>query len=264
MAITTGLTSITSGLTVGIEPLPQVSAPSPDPPAEPPSIPAWQACGTVQAAVGGNPLTVPWPVHLVGDVGVLWVTNSDSSVGGLTANGFTFKHAVEGGGNPTGAITHQYLAMYWCRATSTSMASPIIANDVIGAGSTYAIAVITTYRGCIVSGDPFNAVGGDTTSSASTSVVIPGGVTTLANCLIAFGASDSRDSASANRSTGYTNTDLTDIVAVTDFNTAAGNGGGLYIGHGLKATAGAFGNTTFSLGASAQQGRIWGALKGNP
>lgn len=89
-------------------------------------------------------LTVPWPTHQVGDLALLVVTMNVS--GGFadptylgTANGFKpltqffYNQAV---GNST--------RIWWCLATSTSMASPItnINADALGTR-----AIIHTFRG---------------------------------------------------------------------------------------------------------------------
>ncbi len=112
------------------------------------AFPTWQANGTAVSATTGT-LTVAWPVHAINDVGLLYVV---SSGGGTTqtlntANGFTLIDTQSTGTGTAGTK----ISVYWCRATSTAMSSPVVT-----AGTDFKYGVISTFRGCRTTGDPYD------------------------------------------------------------------------------------------------------------
>lgn len=144
------------------------------------AAPTFQAAGAEVQGTGA--LTVNWPTHEVGDVALLFVESAHQAVSLTTANGFV---AVTNQGVGTaGNAAATQLSVFWCRATSTSQASPVVADS--GVRQT---AFILTYRGCISSGNPWDAFTGDT-DAGSTSVVIPGPTTTVVNTLLVAAVSN--------------------------------------------------------------------------
>jgi hypothetical protein len=59
----------------------------------------------------------------------------------------------------------------------------------------------------------------------------------------------------------WTNANLTSLTERTDNTVDNGNGGGLGIATGVKATAGAYGNTAVTLASSAYKGMMSIAIK---
>ncbi len=124
----------------------------------------------------------------------------------------------------------------------------------------HVVAVRAAFQNVITTGNPYDVTAGDTGAS-STSVSIPGDTTTTDNCLIVAACAAGTDIATPDFSS-WTNSDLSSVTEIIDeFRTDAG-GGGIGVATGGKATAGAYGATTATLGTASSQGRISIALKG--
>lgn len=202
----------------------------------------FQAAGTAAAATTGT-LTVPWPTHQANDVALLFVT---SSAGGTTdtlttANGFTLINTQTTGSGTAGTR----LSTFWARATSSSMASPVLT-----AGSDFKYGVILTFRGARTVGSPIDGtVQVRTKGTASTTATFGSVTTTLPNALIVHAISSDLDSASG-FVTSLTNTGLTDITERFDAGTTNGLGGGIGVVTGTKVAAGLMATSTATVTSS--------------
>lgn len=200
----------------------------------------WQAAGTAVSGtvgVGANPV---WPVHAVNDIALLFVESTGGQPVTLSVpNGFA---AVPNSPQATGAGTAgTQLTVFWARATSAAMAAPVITSP-----SDHFYARIITFRGVINTGNPWDVTGGGVKAAASTSVTVTGVTTTVANTLIVQAVARDNDNAAAAFS-AEANANLTGIAERLDAGTTNGNGGGLGVWTGIKATAGATGNTTANV-----------------
>lgn len=200
------------------------------------AAPVFQAAGTFQSGAGVA-LTVPWPAsHAVDDIAILVLSNGTAAAVGLaTANGFV---AIPGS---TQTATGLGGEVFWCRATSTSMASPITntaGNNISG--------VIVTVRGCVTTGNPWEAISTSAKTTTSTATSITGATTLLPETLIVYAAARAADFA-ANQYSGEADATLTGVAERADNGTVSGNGGGIGIWTGTKATAGAYGPLTATL-----------------
>lgn len=217
--------------------------------------PSFVAAGAPQSAVGA--ITVPWPAgHRVGDIGILIIeVGADATT--LTSDA-GFVEIANSPQSSTAAGTATKLAAFWCRATSTSMASPVFGAVANG----HALGAILAFRGCIAAGNPVDvSAGGSTGASASTSVAVPGATTTVDHTLVVAVCSQGVD-AGVNDFTAWANANLDNVTEILDLSTSVGDGGGIGIAAGTKARAGAYGNTTATLGTTSGQARISFALKG--
>lgn len=133
--------------------------------------------------------------------------------------------------------TNTRLDVYWKRAAASETA-PIVTS---GAPNHY-VGVLIAIQGCSTTGLPFDF---DLTGSTATNVThsIPAGRTSGPDRLVIGCISRANDAAGAGFS-GWTNADLASLTEVIDDGTLTGNGGGIAIVSGQKATAGAFGATT--------------------
>jgi len=207
------------------------------------AVATYQAVGTYQSGTGA--LTVPWPTHQTGDVALLFVETPNSAVSLTTPAGFvevTNSPQSTGTANTAGGTR---LAVYWCRATSAGMASPVLA-----AQTNHQIAVIVTFRGVISTGNPFEVSAGSVKATASTSTTFPAVTTTTAGDLIVLAAAVDLDSNSTAVFSGFTNSNLTGITEQFDRTINTGVGGGLSIATGDFAVAGSTGTTTGTLTSS--------------
>ena len=196
------------------------------------AAPAFQAAGTAQSGTGN--ITVPWPTHQTGDVALLFI----ESCGGQAANlgtpaGFA---AVTNSPQYTGSGTAgTRITVYWCRATSSSMASPVVTDP-----GDHVYGRILTFRGVVASGNPWDVTAGGAKASASTTTTFGTVTPTVSNALIVLAASRDNDSASAAWSS-WTNANLSSLAERSDEGTTQGNGGGIGLATGIKVTAGAIG-----------------------
>jgi hypothetical protein len=224
------------------------------------AIPTFQAAGTSQESASA--ITLSWPTHATDDIGLLFVeteTNNTATLSGAGAADWTeldASHQATTGGTETTRLT-----MFRARATSASM-SDVTVDD----SGNHQIGIIITYRGCITTGNPVDVDAGDSTSSDSTSLVVPGATTTVADCIVIAASSNGTDNPAADPqldAADWANSDLSDVVAAGRVNeqTNRGTGGGIYSTDGGKATAGAYGTTTATWDNNTGMGRISVALK---
>lgn len=220
------------------------------------ALPTFQAAGTLTGSTAA--ISPAWPTHAVDDIALLFVETANQIPTALTtANGFALVGTLSYGGGVAGSgADASALDVYWCRATSTSMAAPTVTD----AGQ-HTIGQILTFRGCITTGNPWDVTAGDASGSASTSVTIPGVTTTVADCLVVLACSWADDSASGSLAS-VTNGSLANITSLVNAGNISGNGGGFAVLTGEKATAGAVSSSTGTLSlAASYQGRACIALR---
>lgn len=206
------------------------------------AAPTYQAVGTAVGGTGAG-LAPAWPAHQSGDIALLFVEAAGGDAISLTtANGFV---QVTNSPQATGTGTAgTRIAVYWCRATSSSMSAPVLADS-----GNHTYARIVTFRGVIATGNPWDATGGGVKASASTSVTATGVTTTVPNTLVVVGVTKDLDATAAFAS-AWTNANLASITERADAGTTQGGGGGIAVMTGTKATAGATGNTTATVTSS--------------
>src|SRR5688572_26319924 len=108
-------------------------------------LPVFKSLGVATSGSAGTQF--PWGTHASGDVALLGVeVDGNRTVTLTTPEGFTLIGSTGAG---TGADKRLYL--YWCRATSSSMASPTLTPS---SGAIYGRTAV--YEGCIATGDPFD------------------------------------------------------------------------------------------------------------
>ena len=190
---------------------------------------------------GTGGVTPAWPAHAVGDVAILSCESAGGEAVTLSApNGFA---AVANSPQATGAgPAGTRVTVFWARATSTSMAAPVVADP-----GNHVYCRILTYRGVITAGDPWDITGGGV--AVLDTVTLTGVTTTVGNTRLVQAVSRDNDSAAAAFS-AQTNPTLTGITERSDGGTTSGNGGGIGVWDGVKATAGATGGTTANVTAS--------------
>lgn len=204
------------------------------------ALPSFVAAGA--SAAGQASITVPWPVggHQADDIGLLFVESAGGEPANLgTAAGFA---AVTGSPYATGATTAgTRLSVYWCRATSGSMTSPVVTDP-----GNHAYGRILVFRGCTTTGDPWDATGGGVKAAAAANATVTGVTTTVDNTLVVQALAWDLDNAGA-LVTAQTNAGLANVTNRSNEGTALGTGGGFSVWTGEKATAGATGDTAVTI-----------------
>ena len=216
-----------------------------------PGKPQLQAVGTI--ASGVTDVTVNWPTHQAGDVGILVVETADEAVVLGTPAGFVEIQDSPQAGTAPLLVNRTRLTAFWCRATSGSMTSPVITDP-----GDHAVAYIVTFRGVRPTGNPWNVTKGDAvTGTGDTVVAVPGSSTTQPDCLIVSIVAYKQQGPNIS---GWANADLANVAQIADLGAADGNAGAVAMASGEKALAGAFGATTATLSTQSQQGRLMLAL----
>jgi hypothetical protein len=217
--------------------------------------PVFQAAGP---AVGGlSALSPAWPLnHLTNDIGILVVeTGGEGST--LTISTPAGWATVPGSPVTDVATTAgSKLQVFWKRAASASEA-----NAQVPDSGDHQTARIITFRGCVTTGNPWDVIGTDTKTTASTTVTWPSVTTTVAETLCVFIASRPDDNSSLTVFGAISNANLTGIGEAAENGSTAGHGGGFVVAYGQKATAGAIGSTTSTTTVSTTNAEMVIALK---
>jgi hypothetical protein len=212
---------------------------------------AFVAAGTAVSGTGA--ITVAWPAHQAGDIAILFVESCGGQAATLsTPAGFVnVTNSPQSTGTGTAGTR---ITAFWCRATSSSMSSV-----VVGDPGDHVYGRILTFRNVIATGDPWDVTAGGIKATASTTTTFGTVTTSVDNTLIVLAASRGNDSTSAAWSS-WTNANLSNLTERSDGGTTSGNGGGIGVATGVKATAGSTGQTTATV-TSNVDGHMTIALK---
>lgn len=213
------------------------------------ALPTFVAAGTVASGTGD--VTPGLPAGLaVNDVLFLFTESEATDPAPAAPSGYSSV-------NPTVTAGGTRLSSFWKRATSVEAAPTV--TDV----GDHLLARMVAYRGCALTGNPWEFVVSSTEAVSDTSGSITGGTTTSANDLIVLVASSDFDPG-ADDTAGYsafTNASLGSLTERTDNRAAAGAGGTLAVADGTKATVGATGATTYTLANAGQKAHLAIALQ---
>lgn len=188
-------------------------------------------------------LNVAWPAHQIHDLGLLIVESCGGEPVTLTTPaGFV---AVSNSPQATGAGTAgTQLSVYWCRATSNAMPTPLVAD----AGD-HVVGALVTFRGVRRGGNPISVTAGGVKAGATTSLTATGLTTTEDGQMVVIIATHDLDNSGAQFS-AWSNAGLASITELVDAGATSGNGGGIAVAYGIDTTAGATGDTTATVTSS--------------
>jgi hypothetical protein len=221
------------------------------------SAPTFVAAGTVTSGTGAITPALPSGIA-TGDILLLFLETSNQAISINTPNGGTWT-AVTNSPQSTGTAagsTGARLTVFWSRYNGTQGA-PTTSDS-----GDHQLGRIIAVRGAVASGNPWDVTAGGVEAASDTSGSIPGATTTVANTLVVAAIATSLpDSSTTTDFSSWTNSNLTGLTERTDNTTSSGNGGGLGIATGTKATAGAYGNTAVTCASSAYKGMMSIAIK---
>jgi len=213
--------------------------------------PAWQASSAIAASTGAD-VTVTLPVHAANDILLLQVVVRDVDDTITWPAGWTQIATVDRG------TTARYW-WAWKRAASAAEPNPLV-NKNTATGDTYA--AVTTYRGAITTGDPWEVKGTPNTSTAAGHVL--NGITTLTAESLIVASLCGEDNTAASGTT-FSATNPASLAQVLYVESATGSDGACTAGAAARATAGATGNVTATWTATVVgSGGIVLALKPAP
>lgn len=222
------------------------------------AAPSVRAVGAKQSGTGAITPVAP-ASHVAGDIEYLLVESDNGTTCSLsTAAGFaamTSGQAVVGTGPSSTSVT---VTVFWRRWNGTD-GDPTVADT-----GNHTAAFIVTVQNAIASGTPHEAVTTSTEATADTSGSVTGGTTTDVDRLILGAVATALPDADADPSTQFsalTDSSLSSLTKQYEFSHSAGNGGALMAFSGVKATAGAWGPTTYTHAQSTAKAHVaWAVL----
>jgi len=218
------------------------------------STPTFVAAGAVAANAAAITPALPAGIA-TNDILLLFLETRNQAITIANQNGGTWTEVTN---SPQGSGTTDgtRLTAFWSRNNGTQGA-PTTSDS-----GNHQLGRIVAFRGCVTSGNPWDVTAGGVEATADTSGAIPGATTTVANTLVVAAIATSLPDADGTANfSAWTNANLTSVTERTDNTTVTGNGGGLGVVTGVKATAGAYGNTTVTCGTAAVKGMVSIALK---
>lgn len=145
--------------------------------------------------------------------------------------------------------------VFWKRCASNGEVPSISVADP----GDHWIGQIFAFRYAKASGNPWNQINSGN-AAGSSSYSITGFTTTVNNCLVVICASQGEDGFLGVFS-GWTNSNLTSFAEAAEQVTSLGDGGGIVMASGLKATAGAIGTTTVNNSGASHVAHVILALE---
>jgi hypothetical protein len=223
-----------------------------------PTAPTFVAAGSVTSGTGTITPALP-SGRATNDILLLFVETANQAVSITNQNGGTWAEVTNSpqGTGTAGGTSATRLAVFWSRYNGTQ------GNPTVSDSGNHTAGRIIAIRGCPTSGNPWDVTAGGVESTSDTSGSIPGATTTVANTLVVAAIATSvPDSTSTAVFSSWANGNLTSITERVDNARSSGNGGAIGVVTGIKATAGAVGNTTVTCASSATKGMMSIAVKG--
>lgn len=212
----------------------------------------WVGSGALSVAVGA--ITPALPSGLAtDDILILPLRSRDDQAASIAnaAGGTWTEFTNSPQSNATDGVRGTF---FWSRYNGTQTAPTTNDSGAINMGR------IIAFRGCVATGDPYDATAGDT-QTAGTSMTNPGLVTTVDDCLIVvISVLDVDGVASTANASAWTNASLASIDERVDEIVAQGIGGGHAVATGVKATAGTVSSTTWTQANSGGTANLTIAL----
>lgn len=205
------------------------------------AAPTFVSAGTVSSSTGDATPGLPtgWAEY---DVFLLVVETANETVS--APSGWTEVDVSPQGTGTAGGSSSTAIHVFWKRATASESAP-----TVLDPGN-HCIAQVLAIRDCVRTGDPWNASGGNVEASSVDPGTITGITSTVDDSMIVFCAGFHLHIPSFSSLT-FTNVNVSSITNRTAGTYNVGNGGGLGVATGTKASSGAIGSTTVSwTGAS--------------
>ncbi len=221
------------------------------------SIPTFVAAGAV--AYGTGAITPALPSGIAtNDILLLFLETANQTISISNQNGGAWSQVTNSpqGTGTGGSSGSTALTVFWSRYNG-SQGAPTTSSS-----GNHQIGRMIAIRGATTSGNPWDVTAGGVDATASTTATIPGATTTVANTLVVVAVGTGLPSSNGTSNfSAWTNSNLSSLTERTDNTRNAGVGGGLGSATGGKATAGAYGNTTVTLAASAKKAMMSIAIK---
>lgn len=221
---------------------------------------------------GGGDGSVPTIVGTPSVIGSTGPGTYNHALPDTTANGDVILFFAESSNEAVTMVTSGYAEASDSPASGTATRLTIFwkrsgggeTHANVNVPTNHAIVTALIFRGCLSSGNPFDVTAASSSGTTGTSITIPGDTTTIDNCLVVAATATANDNNSSSFFSNWTNASLSSFGERADGVVDLGNGGGIGIATGAKATAGAYSNTTVTQVQSSEWVAWSGALKPNP
>ncbi len=220
-------------------------------------MPTFVAAGAVASGTGTISPALPSGLQ-TNDILLLFLETANQTISISNQNGGTWTQVTGSpqGTGTAGGSSATCLTAFWSRYNG-SQGAPTTSDS-----GNHQLGRMIAIRGATTSGNPWDVEAGGVDATSNTSGSIPGTTTTVANTLVVVAIATSLPDASGTANfSGWTNANLSSLTERTDNTVTAGNGGGLGLATGGKATAGAYGATAVTLANAAVKGMMSIALK---
>jgi fibronectin type 3 domain-containing protein len=221
------------------------------------SAPTFVAAGAVASGTGTITPALPSGIAS-GDILLLFAETSNQAISISNSNGGTWAQVTNSpqGTGTAAATSATRLTVFWSRYNGTQGA-PTLSDS-----GNHQIGRMIAIRGAAASGNPWDVTAGGVEATSDTSGSIPGATTTVSNTLVVVAAAGSLpDATGTSNFSAWTNANLTSLTERIDNTQNPGNGGALGIATGVKATAGAYGNTAVTHASAANKAMLSIAIK---
>lgn len=205
------------------------------------AMPTFVAAGAEDGAIGAITPVLPAGLN-TNDILLLFIETANEVITIPTPNGGTWTE-VASSPQGTGALGTR-LTVFWSRYNGTQ------GDPTSSDSGNHQVGHIEAYRGVRTSGDPWNITSGNVDTTGPATLTVGGATTTVDNCLVVIAVADDWDNTSTTRYTNWVNADLASVTERWDSGVASGNGGGVGVATGEKASQGAYGNTTVDQNAA--------------
>jgi len=202
-------------------------------------------------------LTLTMPTHVEDDLLLAFIHTANQAIAISPVDGWKEAPSSPQSTGTAAAAGGVRLTVFY-KFANTSVESSLVTTD---SGSVQS-GIVVAYRGVDME-NPFDVTAGST-QAATTSMVWPGVTTTKGNCWIVHGCAQDTDAGSTATSGTPTNGNLSSLTERHDQTVNTGAGGGVVILDGLKAAAGATGNTTSTGSTSVTHAYVTLAIAPKP
>ena len=227
------------------------------------TTPSFVSAGAVGANAGTFTPGLPASTQDL-DVIILVVVTENETAVTLSGGNLTWSQIGIAGGAGVGtgsAVDAVRVQVFWARRGATAPTMPTISDS-----GDHQHARAFAYRGCVQTGSPISAninstESGNTDASGSATGI----TTTVANelVLLAVGTALPDTADTGAQFSAWANANLSATAERADHTTNIGTGSGLGLWEGLKASAGATGNTTFTTAQNTAKAMMMFSLKGH-
>jgi hypothetical protein len=208
----------------------------------------FEGVGTAASGTGDITPTIG-TADTSGDIHVAFVENDGRQAQAAAPSGWTEKISITA--NDTDQSYSTRNTLYWTRSDG-STADPTFSDT-----GNHTLGIISTFRGCLAAGDPFDNATSNQDSTQTTSISVTGHTNGTNGCMVLYSTSGGDDGTVSS----WANSNLVSITEGFDELTIAGSDSMIAMAYGILTTAGATGTTTATNSKNERQANVCASLE---